>query len=81
MSSNSSINRPICESCDKSTQQDLPAQDPLATSSCGAAYERVVACMNEHRGQVAPCSRQWQGFKECRERHQDKEGRQLSTAG
>lgn len=69
---------PVCENCQKSSQRELPRDDPLVAVEqqqgggrhpCAPIYDRVEACMSEFRGQISPCSTVWQEFRECRDGH------------
>lgn len=66
----------VCIDCDRKTQKDLPSSDGLSSEGmpCDNIYANVVACMDEHKGQIAPCTKQWDEFKACHSKYLREKG-------
>lgn len=57
---------PICIDCDKKTQKDLPSDNTSsAATDCIDEYAKVTVCMSKYKGQIGPCTEEWDSFKEC----------------
>ena len=57
---------PVCVECDKSrNQKPVPA---AGLASCQEVYLKVEQCMTTHKGQVSSCKKEWDEFRQCREK-------------
>jgi len=65
-----------CIDCDKKTQKDLP---PISTSGDGMRCERIYTsmteCMAKHDGQISPCVKEWDAFRQCHNDETSGEGK------
>lgn len=58
----------VCVDCDAKTKQvPLPSNDGISSQGkeCGAIYDLVAECMQQNRGQVTACTKEWDAFKNC----------------
>ncbi|EQC32949.1 hypothetical protein SDRG_09478 [Saprolegnia diclina VS20] len=37
----------------------------VAATGCQAIYEKVDACMKQHKGRVSACVEEWEAFRAC----------------
>ena len=65
--------KPVCVNCDKSTQKELP-NDSIASDGmiCSEAYHKVSACMDQNKGQIAACAKEWDVFRKCHDNNKSR---------
>lgn len=51
---------PVCEDC-----VPYEARDSVPHGACQGLYENVDKCMKSHKGNVADCVKEWDGFRLC----------------